>query len=120
MCSYQIPTRQWDRAPEVSHPEPQIHARVAHEAEICSAARRVRDLAVKHGWDAGVNYARGTRPGRPPRVVDSIALRITRNRTRIWAVWLDGKFDTAQIWRPYGIPYLTSMAVVKAEIASEA
>lgn len=83
---------------EGSHPPPEVHARLANAAEIPRAAARVQRLAQGAGWTVVATYARGTRPGRNPRVVDSVALRMSRSQERAVAVWLDGKFDLAFTW----------------------
>lgn len=84
-------------------PAPEVRARRAEPGEVPVGARRMRTLAEDAGWLVATTYARGTRPGRPPRVVDSLALRmVTRPapgaRRRAVAVWIDGRFACAFSW----------------------
>jgi hypothetical protein len=72
-------------------PAPEVACRLATEEEIPRTAKTLRRKAEAAGWTVRATYARGTRPGRPPRVVDSVALRMTHpERGRAVAVWLDG------------------------------
>jgi hypothetical protein len=76
-------------------PAPEVGARVAAVLEIPAGARRVARVAEGAGWAVVATYARGTLPGRTPRVIDSLALRMRRGARRAAAVWHDGRFDTA-------------------------
>jgi hypothetical protein len=53
--------------------------------------------AERAGWTVQVTYARGTRDGRPPKVVDSVAVRLGRQGVRAYAVWVDGKVESAAV-----------------------
>lgn len=116
--SIQIPERQWDEPPPVPHPAPLITSRPSTDDEIPRAAQSVRKLAEAHGWHVEAQYARGSRPGRTVRVVDSIALRMRRDGTRMWAVWLDGKFGAGQILRPGAIPVIATLTAIREELKS--
>ena len=82
----------------MSWPTPEVPARVASDAEVPAGARRVAMGAIAAGWVVAATYARGTHPGRTPRVVDSLALRMWRHRQRAVAVWQDARFSFAYIW----------------------
>lgn len=80
------------------HPAPEVPARPATDEEIARVGNReTRALigaAEAGGWAVRVTYARGTRLGRPARVVESVALRMNHpDRGRAVAVWVDGKWS---------------------------
>lgn len=80
-------------------------------------ARTVRRLAEANGWTLVSTWAyKVTRPGRPPTIVDSYALRMANGQRTMWAVWLDGKYDAGQIWRPGCIPVSVSLTEIRREI----
>jgi len=81
-------------------PAPETPARPPEDGEVPAGARRVADVAKSAGWRVVATYARGTYPGRPPRVVDSVALRMRRDgSTRIAvAVWHGTRFAFAITW----------------------
>lgn len=113
---YVFPARQWDPLPPKLHPAPEVSSRVADEWELPRSAIRLREAAANAGWRSDARYARGTRPGRISRVVDSIAIRMRRGGVSMWAVWLDGKFDAAMIWRSGVIPVMATLTEVRKEI----
>lgn len=79
-------------------PEPEVRARVATAAEIPKGARAVSTVATSVGWTVVATYARGTYPGRKPRLVDSLALRMWRQPRRAVAVWHGVDFQFACTW----------------------
>ncbi len=109
----------------MSHPAPQVAARVARVEQVPAAAARMAEAAAANGWEVSVTFARGTDmtaagevamrtideivpeqytpTGRPkvtkvpvgPRVVDSIAVRCARDDRVLVAIWHDGRFCTA-------------------------
>jgi len=117
MTPYVMPERVWpgDEPPKL-HPAPEVVHRPAAQDEIPGGARAIEKLAARHGWRVVPTYARGTRAGRPPRVVDSIALRLRREGVRAWAVWLDGKFDTAMVLRDGELPHEVRLAAIREEL----
>lgn len=117
MSAYVMPERQWVKPPPEPRPEPEVWARPAVPSEIPRGASAMQKLAARHGWSVDARYARGTRAGRPPRVVDSLALRLRRDGVRAWAVWADGKFDAAQIWYPSGVPQNVNLTAVREHMA---
>lgn len=95
-------------------PAPEVPARVAEPAEIPTGARRVAALAAAAGWTVVATYARGTYPGRVPRVVDCLALRMWRGRQRAVALWHGVKFQFACAWgetaiRTYNVTQLRAV-----------
>ena len=76
-------------------PAPEVLARRATNEEIPRGAWLVVRLAETCGWSVIATYARGTAPGRPPRVVDSLALRMRRGPRRAVGVWEDRRFTMA-------------------------
>lgn len=78
----------------MTHPAPEIPARLCAEAELPSAARKVAELARQYDWKCRLSYARGTVLG-SDRVVDSHLIRMSRAGHQLAAVWLDGGFDFA-------------------------
>lgn len=80
-----------------SWPAPEVPCRLALAREVPAGALALQRAAEGAGWHVGVTYARGTRVGRAPKVVDSIAVRLRRKGARAWAVWLDGKADGAAL-----------------------
>ena len=66
--------------------------RPATPEEIPATARSLAKLAEANGWDVAITYARHHNDKlRPPRAVDSIAVRMWRE-TRLAGIWHDGKF----------------------------
>lgn len=61
-------------------------------------------VAESVGWAAVVTYARGIPPGRTGRAIDSFAVRLRWRGYRAVAVWEDGKFALAYIWRLIDMP----------------
>lgn len=116
MADYVFPEREWGTVAPMLPPVPIVTSRPAIDDEIPARVITLRVLAQAHGWRTRVTYSRGTRQGRPPRVVDSIALRMQRDEVLMWAVWLDGLFDTAMIWRRNDAPYVAKLANVREEI----
>lgn len=114
--TYAMPERQWEKPEKPPHPAPEVTSRPAEDDETCRPAATLRKLALANGWGVATIYARGTRPGRTLRVVDSLALRLRRDGVRMWAVWLDGKFDAAQIHRPGGLPISVPLGAIRNEI----
>lgn len=84
---------------KAAHPEPEVRARPALEAELPTGARQLVKAAIAAGWIAAPAYARGTLPGQA-HPVDSIVLRLTRGSERAVACWTDGKADGAWVVRP--------------------
>jgi hypothetical protein len=81
-------------------PVPAIGARVAKQDEIPASAARMAGLAGASGWAVDAVYARGTRAGSPPKVVDLVAVRGVRGAQAFAAVWIDGKLDACLLWAP--------------------
>lgn len=79
-------------------PSPEVPARVAEASEIPRGAATVAKVATDAGWTVTPTYARGVPSDRVERVVDSIALRMSRGRQRAWAVWEDRKFHSGYAW----------------------
>jgi len=81
-------------------PAPEVPARLAEDGEVPPGARRLAALARSSGWRVVATYARGTYPGRPPRVVESIALRmwLAEPARRAVAVWHGTRFNFATMW----------------------
>lgn len=96
---------------------PEVWARPATAEETPRGAKALRKFAELHGWKADVRYARGTRDGRPPRVVGTVSVRLRRDGVRAWAVWADGKFDAAQIWYPGGVPQGVNVTTLREHMA---
>jgi hypothetical protein len=87
----------------MSHPAPEVSARIATDAEVPTGARRVAAVARDAGWRVVATYARGAyraQAWRDPRVVDSLALRMWHDGSarRAIAVWHDRRFAFAVIW----------------------
>lgn len=103
------------------HPAPEVPCRLATDDEVPRGARTVRRHAQAHGWTVVATYARGTRRGRVPRVVDSLALRMwgEGNACRAVGVWLDGRFNNAMVWRVGQCPRLVKAATLRAWLAGE-
>ena len=84
------------------HPEPEVRCRLATDAEVPRTAKALRDKATAAGWEVVATYSRGNQlyaNGKPGGVVDCLALRMRRGDERAVAVWVDGKFDVAHLWR---------------------
>lgn len=108
------------------HPEPEVRAREATELETPAPCRSLRRLAVAHGWDVLVTYARGsltpaTHGVRAERVVCSVAFRGRHpDGRRAAAVWFRDadrwSADVAWCWRedPPTHPVRRSFAASKA------
>lgn len=79
---------------------PEVTARLAQSHEVPRGAAIVQRAALAAGWTVVPTYARGTLTFgvRVPRVIDSLALRMSMGRCRAVAVWEDGKFTTAYLW----------------------
>jgi hypothetical protein len=90
--------RKWSEPTKAEHPAPEVPCRLAQPHEIPRAAGAMRTNAERAEWRVIATYARGTRPGLRPKVVDSLALRMCRNGLRAVAIWVDGKFDFAIRW----------------------
>lgn len=105
---------------ETEHPAPEVPCRLATDDEVPRGARTVVRLAEGAGWTVAATYTRGTKPGRTRKVVDSIALRLRRGDVRAWAVWLDGKFDQAQVLPSGGAPISTTVAALREALAQPA
>ncbi|MBB4689799.1 hypothetical protein [Amycolatopsis jiangsuensis] len=103
---------------ETEHPEPEVLCRPAADDELPRGARTVARLAEGAGWAVAATYSRGTKPGRGLPVVDSIALRVRRDGVRAWAVWLNGKFDQAQMLPVGGMPVATTVAGLREVLAA--
>lgn len=71
---------------------PEVIARAASAAETPRNAANLAALATEQGWSVRTTYARGTLPGRTSRVVDSVAVRMSRQGWPAAAIWIDGKF----------------------------
>lgn len=82
-----------------AHPAPEIPARLASDNEISRGPKNIKTRAENNGWTVTVTFARGTQLGRTPRVVNSIVLRMERGNEYAVAVWHDGKFNCAYVWR---------------------
>lgn len=95
MSTWTMPRRVWPSQDQalIPHPEPEVPCRDANEDEIPNAAKRMRKLAEANGWEIRSTYARGTRTGNRPKVVDSLALRMHANYNRAIAIWIDGKWS---------------------------
>jgi len=74
------------------HPAPEIPARPAEPHEIPRGAARLAALGEANGWMVRTTYARGTRPGRPPRVVDLLMVIARRSGTAVITTWYDTRF----------------------------
>jgi hypothetical protein len=109
-----------------AHPAPEVRARVASEAEIPPAARTFMRAAVAAGWTVTPTYARGTAMS-SKRVVESLALRMSRGRERAVACWETdppgcGRAKADAVWlispelRPLGVTDLRAY-VVRADDA---
>jgi hypothetical protein len=94
-----------------------VSGRLATEAEVPPGARRIAAVAIKLGWSVIATYARGTAPGRPPHVVDSLALRLAKDQRRAVAVWENARFTTGWLFgdRP---PSPCAIARLRAELAA--
>lgn len=87
-----------EQALPAPHPAPEVAQRQAAEDEVPATARRLVTLAEAAGWWSGVTYSRGTLPGREPRVVSQVVVRLRREIQRAVACWTDGRFDTGWSW----------------------
>lgn len=105
-----------EKKPVALHPEPEVVSRPAVEGEVPRGAKTVEQLAKRHGWTVRATYSRGTKPGRGRAVVDALALRLRRDDTAAWAVWLNSKFDTAQVLRPGDIARSVTATGLRAEL----
>ena len=79
-------------------PEPELPSHpVTDGCPVPSAAEKFAAKAAGYGWTVRATHARGpvvhASHGTVTRIVDSIAIRITRGHRRAYAVWVDGKFD---------------------------
>lgn len=103
-----------------THPEPEVPARLAEPHEVPRGAAIVQRLAEAAGWIVVPTYARGTVAigVRTPRVIDSLALRMRRDRRAVVAVWEDGQFALAYVWGA-APPKKVSNAELRAHIATE-
>jgi len=119
-CSAHPPTIPWPglglppgerySLPAQRHPAPEVEQRPADPEQIPATASRLVALAEAAGWWTGTTYARGTLPGKAPRVVDSIVVRFRREIQRAVASWTDGRYDTGWRWtvglsRPAAVGY---------------
>lgn len=105
------------------HPAPEVECRLATADEIPRGARPIQRLAKAHGWTVVATYARGTRRGRMPRIVDSLALRMGGPGKRYAvAVWLDGRVDCAFTHNPHkpAFPRRVRLAELRAYLAGDA
>lgn len=82
----------------MGHPPPEVEARLAEPSEIPRGAGVIQRAAQASGWTVVATYARGTRPGRTWRVIESLGLRMWLPPHRAVAVWEDGKFTFAATW----------------------
>jgi hypothetical protein len=87
----------------VTQVEPEVWARPATDAETPAGARWVAALAEANGWTVVATFARGTRPSQRPRIVDNLALRMSRGRQRAVAVWVNARFESAFTWGEHPI-----------------
>lgn len=62
-------------------------------------ARKLATVAHEHGWSVRCTYAEY--PDKADQVASSIAVRL-RRESAVWAIWIDGRFDSAAIGRPLG------------------
>lgn len=111
-----------DEPEPAPHPAPEVECRLATDAEIPRGARPIQRLAEAHGWRVVATYARGTRRGRVPRVVDSLALRMHGPGKRYAvAVWLDGRVDCAFTYDAHkpAFPRRVRLAELRAYLAGE-
>ncbi len=90
--------------PPEPHPTPATPRRPATADETPSSAARTMAMAERAGWSAATTFARGTAPGRNRRVLDSLAVRLHWRGYRAVAVWEDGKFAVAYLWRLIDAP----------------
>lgn len=105
-----MPQRDWDKIPgkqeHKPHPASEVPMRTATEGEIPARAKKVRDFAIARGWDVRTTYARGTRPGPRPKLQDTVALRMSRDRDQLlaFALWTEGYFSLAGVLYPDKLP----------------
>jgi len=90
--------RRWGAEPKAEHPAPEVSCRLAEPWEVPNAAHLMSRKAQAAGWLVVFTYARGTRPGLKPKVVDSLALRMRRPPLGACAIWIDGAFDFGMRW----------------------
>jgi hypothetical protein len=105
-------------------PPPELPAHpVADGCPIPDAAARFAARAAEYGWMVLTTHARGpvvhATHGTVTRVVDSIAVRITRGHQRAYACWVDGKFNNpATSLDPGEHPVLHGAEDIKAHIST--
>lgn len=66
-------------------------------------ARKLAELAKEHGWFVRcthVEFDKCSKDGSEYSTHQSIAIRMHRDMTSAWAVWIDDGFDAAAISRP--------------------
>lgn len=66
---------------------PEVTAREATAEETPKPAADLARVATEHGWEAVITYARGTTDTDTPKLIHSIAVRMTRGAQRAAAVW---------------------------------
>jgi hypothetical protein len=82
-----------------AQPAPEVPVRPARDDEVPAGAVRLMRAAGTAGWAVEATYARGTYPRREPRVVDSLAVRLSHPAgLRAVAVWIDRKFSCGYLW----------------------
>lgn len=112
------------RAPAAPYPAPTVACRLARDDELPSAARSLQRAVRRAGGTVQATYAQGYRPGRPPKLVDSIAVRCwAPDGRRLVACWVRVVGATAwscelrMAWRPGVAPHSVSDAAMKVEVA---
>jgi hypothetical protein len=105
--------------PPIPPPELPSHP-IADGCPVPNAASDFAEKAAGYGWRVRATHARGPkvhmRLGTVTRVVDSIAIRISRGHRNAYAVWIEGTFDApASLWLP-GTP-LTQLSSAELHLA---
>ena len=111
-----------DNCLPLGHPLPEVSRRPALPAEVPPAAARLAEAAEAGAWIVELSYARGAqldRYGRPGKVADSLAVRLSRGDDRAVATFLDGSFKTGWAWatEPVTIPIAVKYRPLLVRIA---
>lgn len=97
--------------------------RPAEPHETPKTARRLATVAEANGWEVAVTWAKHwSEEARPPRAVETIAVRMWRGNVRLAGLWHDGKFKVGLApFRRFGADELRRIvAMSRAELADYA